>query len=216
MRTSVYVDGFNVYYRLLYNTDCKWLDIKQAVERLLGPSCSVQVIKYFTAPVDGKYDTDQPSRQNVYLKALQAFTPQLTVHLGYFRRDPKFARLLYTAEQNAQILLLNPRPEFALIETTEEKGSDVNLATHVLNDAYQGDYECAAIVSNDGDLAEALRLVKTHCQKKIALISPGRGRISGRLRKYSDFTCRLRLGTARVSQLPDPIPGTSIHKPVSW
>ncbi len=65
----------------------------------------------------------------------------------------------------------NP-PKFTRIFKTEEKGSDVNLAVHLLNDAWLNKYECAVIISNDSDLAEPLRLIKQQNGKKIGLISP--------------------------------------------
>ena len=37
MRTAVYIDGFNLYYRALKNTPYKWLDVKQLVSNLLQP-----------------------------------------------------------------------------------------------------------------------------------------------------------------------------------
>ena len=43
-----------------------------------------------------------------------------------------------------------PWPD-ALIDKTEEKGSDVNLASHLLLDAFRGDFDVAAILSNDSD-----------------------------------------------------------------
>jgi len=45
------------------------------------------------------------------------------------------------------------------IVKTEEKGSDVNLAVHLLNDAWLNLYDCAVVISNDSDLAESCRLV---------------------------------------------------------
>ena len=44
--------------------------------------------------------------------------------------------------------------QFVEVIKTEEKGSDVNLAVHLLNDAWLDRYECAVVVSNDSDLAE--------------------------------------------------------------
>ena len=43
---------------------------------------------------------------------------------------------------------------------TEEKGSDGNLAVHLLNDGWLDAYDCAVVVSNDSDIAEAMRLVR--------------------------------------------------------
>lgn len=72
-------------------------------------------------------------------------------------------------------LLANPlvnKQRTVEILKTEEKDSDVNIAVHLLNDAWLDAYDCAVVVSNDGDLAEALRLVKLHHRKVIGLIFP--------------------------------------------
>ena len=99
---------------------------------------------------------------------------------------------------------------------TEEKGSDVNLAVHLLNDCWLNAYDCAVVVSNDGDLAEAMRLVRGRHPKLIGLVIPGNGRSSVQLRATSDFTRRIRESALRSSQLPDLIPGTNIRKPGRW
>ena len=44
---------------------------------------------------------------------------------------------------------------------TEEKGSDVNLATHLLYDGFKNDYEVAVVVSNDSDLLEPVRVARS-------------------------------------------------------
>ncbi len=106
--------------------------------------------------------------------------------------------------------------KFVNVIKTEEKGSDVNLAVHLLNDAWLDLYDCAVIVSNDSDLAESLALVKAQNKKKIGLITPGKTHPSRELLKFSDFTKRVRKGVLAASQLPDPIPGTTIHKPAVW
>ena len=99
---------------------------------------------------------------------------------------------------------------------TEEKGSDVNLAVHLLNDSWLDAYDCAAVVSNDSDLAEAMRLVRHHHGKPIGLITPGTGRPSRQLLIHADFSRHIRPHALRRSQLPDPIPGTTIRKPPRW
>ncbi|HTR76959.1 MAG TPA: hypothetical protein VMH39_02575 [Gemmatimonadaceae bacterium] len=43
---------------------------------------------------------------------------------------------------------------------TEEKGSDVNLATHPPVDAYEGRADVAVLFTNDSDLAEPVRVVR--------------------------------------------------------
>ena len=60
----------------------------------------------------------------------------------------------------------------AQVIKTEEKGSDVNLAVHLLNDSWLDVYDCAVVVSNDSDIAEAMRLARHHHGKLIGLITP--------------------------------------------
>ena len=112
----------------------------------------------------------------------------------------------------------NPPPTSVAVWKNEEKGSDVNLALSLLNDAWQDAYDCAVVVSNDSDLAEALRLVKTQHHKIIGVVTPGapERKTSRQLRQHSDFVRPVRTWMLRASQLPDPIPGTTIHKPANW
>ena len=57
MRTFVYIDGFNLYYRALKGTAYKWLDLKSMLVRLLPPQRhEILQIKYFTALVSGIAD----------------------------------------------------------------------------------------------------------------------------------------------------------------
>jgi uncharacterized LabA/DUF88 family protein len=206
MRTYVYIDGFNFYYRAVKGTPYKWLDFNTLFQHLLSRKNEVISIKYFTALVSGKFDPDQPIRQKTYIRAIQKYIPQLSVYYGHFLSHEIFAPLA-KPEGNKR---------FVRIIKTEEKGSDVNLAIHVLNDAWLDLYDCAVIVSNDSDLAESLRLVKEQHNKVIGLITPGKGHPSRELLKYADFTKRIRKGVLAISQLPSPIPGTTIYKPKVW
>ena len=70
-RTFVYVDGFNLYYNALKDTQYKWLDLMK-MSRLLLPQHDVRRIRYFTARVTAMaHDVDQPRRQETYLRALR-------------------------------------------------------------------------------------------------------------------------------------------------
>jgi uncharacterized LabA/DUF88 family protein len=108
--------------------------------------------------------------------------------------------------------------KFVPVFRTDEKGSDVNLAVQLVNDAWLDDYDCAVVVSNDSDLQEALKIIKNQ-KKKIGVCIPGdetRVRPSKELIKYADFTKHIRKHLLQNSQLPNPIPGTSILKPLAW
>jgi hypothetical protein len=55
---------------------------------------------------------------------------------------------------------------------TEEKGSDVNLATHLMLDAFQRDCDLAVVVSNDSDLEEPIRVVMQVLGIPVGLLNP--------------------------------------------
>lgn len=206
-RTIVYIDGFNFYYGAIKGSQWKWLDPVQLFQKVLGAQNKIIKIKYFTARVQSTpNDPDVNVRQDTYLRALKAHCPLVELHYGHFLRH--------------QIRMENAKPPPATVEVwkTEEKGSDVNLALHVLNDAWLDSYDCAVIVSNDSDLADSLRLVKEQHKKVIGLVTPGAPtrKTSRQLEKYADFVKPIRTWALKESQLPNQIPGTTIHKPASW
>ena len=85
MRTSVYIDGFNLYYRMLKNRpSVKWLNPMALVSHILSPSHNILNINYYTARLSSRADDPHaPARQAVYLKALSS-VPQIVVHQGSF------------------------------------------------------------------------------------------------------------------------------------
>jgi uncharacterized LabA/DUF88 family protein len=215
MRTIAYIDGFNLYYRAVKGTPYKWLNLKAALQRLLKPSHQIVAIKYYTAPVSGKRDPDQPVRQQTFLRALRTTIPELVVYQGHF----------LTHEVSAPLARPLPgQPPLVRILKTEEKGSDVNLAAHLINDAWLNAYDCAVILSNDSDLAEAMRLVRLHHPtKKIGLIFPRQSGLVARfahpsreLTRHAHFVKHLGPAVLAACQLPNPIPGTTITKPAVW
>jgi len=146
------------YDGCLQHTTYRWLDINKLLQFVL-PKNDITLIKYFTARVKPtSYDPDAPARQNVYLKALKAHIPHLEIIEG------RFLRVTTTVE---------PRPgKFVRGQKSEEKGSDVNIAVHLLNDAWLNLYDVGVLVSNDTDLAQAMALVQRDCGKTVGLVSP--------------------------------------------
>jgi hypothetical protein len=207
-RTIVYVDGFNFYYGAVRGTPWKWLDPTQLFRKVLGPQNALVKIRYFTAKVQpSPRDPLVNLRQEAYLRALKAHCPLVEVQFGHFLRHQ-------VSMENA-----NPPPRSVQVWKNEEKGSDVNLALHLLNDAWMNACDCAVVVSNDSDLAESMRLIKTQQPNKIiGLVTPGapRRRTSRELSVHADFVRPIRTWMLQSSMLPDPIPGTAIRKPASW
>ena len=207
LRTNVYVDGFNFYYGQVKDSPYKWLNPVELFKTVLGEENELIKIKYFTAKVQPTdRDPQINTRQDTYFRALKAYCPEVKTYFGHFLRHKVYA-------ENA-----NPPPNKIEIIKTEEKGSDVNLALHLLNDAWSNQYDCAVIVSNDSDLASALQLVKEEHNKVIGLITPGAPKRSPswQLRKYASFSKVIRPWAMQKSLLPNPIPNTEITKPKSW
>lgn len=105
------------------------------------------------------------------------------------------------------------------VHKTEEKGSDVNLAAHLINDAWKGRFKAAVVVSNDSDLAEAIRIVRQERKLPVGIMNPQRRskkRMAVQLARVASFHVRLSTGDLAAAQLPNPIPGTSLSKPASW
>ena len=162
MITNLYVDGFNLYYRALKDTPFRWLDLRGLGEALF-PEDSIHRVCYFTARLDARPgNPNQPRRQLVYLRAL-ATLPGMHTYYGVFRSGVKRRPL---AEPTPGL------PSRVLIRDSEEKGSDVNLATRLLVDGFNGDYEQAVVVSNDADFAGAMRYVRDDLRLRVALVNP--------------------------------------------
>ena len=208
MKTSIYVDGFNLYFRCLRGTPCKWLNIARMCELLL-PRNTINEIKYFTANVTARQgDPDQPLRQQMYFRALETI-PNLSIIRGTFLTN------------HARMLKVGCPPDkdssYVQVIKTEEKGSDVNLATHLLYDACRGKFECAVVVSKDSDLCEPIRIVREELGLTVGLLNPGKKK-SLALIPHADFIKEIRRGVLLASQFPNELKDAKgkFKKPASW
>lgn len=207
MITNVYVDAFNLYYGALKDTRYKWLDLGTLCAHLL-PKDQIHRIRYFTARVSARPpDLQQPQRQNAYLRALRTI-PYLTIHFGHFLTNP------------ARMPLAHPRPGgpyMVDVIKTEEKGSDVNLATYLLLDSFHKDAQAAVVISNDSDLKEPLAVAQDTFGLTVGIVNPHPpDRRSRALR--ATFFKQLRESALRACQFPETLTDARgvIHKPVTW
>ncbi|MEJ2118450.1 MAG: NYN domain-containing protein, partial [Alphaproteobacteria bacterium] len=172
MRTIVYIDGFNLYYRALRGTPHKWLDISAMSRTVLPSSCAVTRINYYTARVSGRTSPDAPKHQHAYLRAL-ATLPDVVIHYGNFLARQKWAGLVQPPEFRPSFTLpVGAAPEVAYVWKTEEKGSDVNLGAHLVRDAFKGTFDLAAVLTNDTDLLEPIKIVRTELNLPVTLLTP--------------------------------------------
>jgi hypothetical protein len=207
-KTYVYVDGFNLYYGAVKETPYRWLNIRHLCGLLL-PGYSVIRVKYFTARVSArKDDTEKPTRQQIYLRALRTL-PDLEIIYGSFLSHDVMMPLAEPASGG---------PRFAKVTRTEEKGSDVNIATHLVHDAHQHHFEAAVLITNDSDLAEPIRIVRHELRLEVGILNPHRHASSRVLTKHASFIKQIRKGALRASQFPQTLHDGNgeFRKPHSW
>jgi uncharacterized LabA/DUF88 family protein len=217
VRVNVYVDGFNLYHRALRDARApdgstyKWLDLEKLAAQVLGnPSYIINRIRYFTARVRAlPGDLQAPLRQQMYLRAL-ATLPSVTVHFGFFQKSQKKMQLVRPLADGTTMVK---------VHKFEEKGSDVNLATYLLLDAFQNDYDGAAVITNDSDLAEPIRITRDTLAKRIEVLDPcGDGRTSAELARVATFYKPIRQGAISASLFPDTLTDakSTFRKPSTW
>ncbi len=196
MITHVYVDGFNLYYGCLKGRPVRWLDLNKLCSLLL-PNNQLKRIKYYTARVVARpNDPSQPQRQQVYLRALETL-PNIEVHFGHFLSHPVWATMIVPPQANR--LHANKSNVYVRVLKTEEKGSDVNLAAHMVRDAFNNEFEVAVVVSNDSDLLEPIKIVRNELGKSVGILNPHR-KASRALAREADFVKQIRHGVLRESQ----------------
>ena len=214
MVTNVYIDGFNLYYGAVRRTPYKWLDIRTMCQNLL-PDRQINRIRYFTARVVPlPHDQEVRSRQNIYLRALRTI-PNLFIHYGRFSSHPARAPIHPLSYPNP-----SAPPETVQILRTEEKRTDVNLATLLLIDCFDDDFDEAVVISNDSDLTLPLEYVVGKFGKTVGVINPhSRGRISRELDGAATWSYKqINKSVLASSQFPNVMADSHgpFHKPNTW
>jgi hypothetical protein len=170
----------------------------------------VKRVRYFTALVSARAtDPDGPARQRTYLRAL-GMSPKVSVHLGHFLVHPTRMPLAHPAAGG---------PATVEVIKTEEKGSDVNLASYLLVDAARGDCDTVVIISNDSDLKETVRLARHELGVQVGVVNPHpASRRSRVLSADAHFFKQLRASAVAGCQFPSTLSDAqgSFTKPSGW
>ena len=207
MKTFLYIDAFNLYFGAVRGTPYKWLDL-QKLAKILLPRNDVVRIKYYTALVNARpQDPDQPFRQKAYLRALKTL-PNLEIFYGHFLTHV------------IKMPLASPVPGLPpLVEVvkTEEKGSDVNLASHLLLDAYRNRFECAVVMTGDSDLLTPVQIVMEELRKPVGVINPQKNPCRV-LERQATFYKHIRISTLKKAQFPSQLKDEKgfVLKPSQW
>lgn len=243
MRVGVYVDGYNLYYG--GRSSCgrgtagwRWLDVRALAEALVHeradwPYAQIARVIYCTARIDATENPSGYADQDVYLKALAAAGSVDYIEFGHYVARVKSAPLAVRQPNGRPRLVTTDWPVMVQDRTgaavpdarfvvsvahREEKGSDVNVASHLLLDVLRGDVDAAVVVSNDSDLRfpieQARQLVP------IGLVNPTPSQTAGALRASTatgagrHFWRKLSVSDFCSHQLPNPAGGYT--SPTGW
>lgn len=209
---NVYIDGFNLYYGCLKATPCRWLDLGAFSRAVVPRRYTIQDIKYYTAKVKPlPHDPHAKARQDFYLRALRT-VPNLSIYYGFFLTN------------QVRMPLATPTPggpTTVRVIKTEEKGSDVNLACHLVVDAYEKNCDAAFVISNDSDLVEPIRIARGKLGMTVGFAPPvlrGGRRLANELVQAATFMRPIRPGTLAKCQFPVALTDAvgTFHKPAGW
>jgi uncharacterized LabA/DUF88 family protein len=153
-KVIVYVDGFNFYYGLKVDPKWKryyWLDIVKFFEKFMKPDQELIKVKYFSARPDNQ---EKNARQYAFFQANME-NSRFQLILG------KYLKKKITCFNCGNI-----------INTYEEKESDVRIATQIVSDSYEKNCDIAIVVSADSDMIPSVELAKQAGQKVFIYFPP--------------------------------------------
>jgi len=245
-RVGVYVDAFNLYYGAREHCGrgtpgWRWLDLESLATELTSHSkwqnAEVTRIVYCTAIRENDVDESSVLDQRMYLDALNQ-NPKISIEYGHYQprhgkgvlvkqgRRRNYTRIIRESHMLVPDWLpatdfLGPEGKTNLLisySSFEEKGSDVNLGSHLLIDVLSSRVDAAIVVTNDGDLRFPLSYAREIIP--IGLVNPNTKDTSFYLRDNenvgvgSHWWRRLDKGTLMRNQLPPEV--GQARKPASW
>ncbi|MGT2465129.1 NYN domain-containing protein [Mesorhizobium atlanticum] len=220
MRTIVYVDGFNLYYRMLKDRpSLKWVNQLALAQNVLQPGHIITRVNYYIARVSARaHDPQAPARQATYLNALGT-VPEIVIHEGTFMISEPWMPLANPPQSKPNgYNWTMPPPAVVKVVKSEEKGSDVDLGVHLVRDAFLDAFDVAVVITNDSDLVEPIRIAIHEAGKRVGLLVPVKYPNQS-LMNAASFYLRIRPGHLRQSQFPATINlpgGGAITKPATW
>lgn len=234
-KCSVFIDGFNLYKGLPQKMPSyKWLNLIALSEKLM-PETEIIKLFYFTANVKERFPGDDaPRRQQTYLRVLE--NQGIDVVRGKFRRDKDWLRYVTTSREGfsspalgsnfglTQVALdrasLKVKPDAvkAHVYKMQEKGSDVNLASFLLKEAFLERTKNLLVITGDSDLVTPIKMaVEFGAFVRTAI--PNGGQSSDALNRVSSSIVRLEESHLEGCALPKPFLTTSgrqISPPKEW
>ncbi len=206
-KVSAFIDGFNLYHSLddlgKDKNYLKWLDLWKLSKRYSSMAGQdLTNVYYFSAYatwLHGPYH-----RHRIYVKALEE--QGVTFVQGRFKKKNRYCKKCKKTWVGH-----------------EEKETDVNIALHLLDEAYRDSFDHALLFSADSDLVPAVRIVKDRFpQKQIFVITPPCYKNCLELIKAVGgykYSRQIKLIHLEKALLPEAIStkdGTTIQRPVEY
>lgn len=244
MRVGIYIDGYNLYYGA--RKQCaevehwKWLNVRSLVSDIVAaqrswPEAVVQRIVYCTARIDGRQNPEGHAEQDVYLKALLGsgsvdhieygkyvvgIRPRPLAVRGAAPQDPpEIVKSGWPVMVQSQLGV--PQPDALFMVSTlhqEEKGTDVNVASHLLVDVLTRAVDAVVVVSNDSDLKFPVTFARDRVP--VGHVNPHGGRFAGDLAGHATdgvgqhWWRKLGVDDYVAHQLPERVAGYT--RPPRW
>ncbi len=203
------IDGFNLYHSIVESNQreldahqpatfyrFKWLDLRKLAQLFVSPADTLVEVFYFTALAT--WSVRKTEKHKKFIRA----NPGVTTVYGKFKRRDKTCQFCG-----------------APIVSAEEKRTDVNIATRLVELAVTNTYDTALLFSGDTDLIPAIECTKRLFPlKRIGVIFP----MLRRNREFNgivDFDDEVRGRHLRKSRLPDLVTlpdGTTLTCPPEW
>jgi uncharacterized LabA/DUF88 family protein len=243
MRVGVYIDGFNLYYgaRGICGRGVagwRWLDLRALSANLISShsgwatATSLRVV-YCTARISGSSNPGGQRDQEIYLRALQGSGSTDVIEHGQYVSRVATAPMAVKDRKGRPVLTTSAWPVMvqdhlgqaspdarfiASVARREEKGSDVNVATHLLLDVLAGAVDAAVVISNDSDL----RLPVEEARKRVSvgLINPTKSYPAGAMNADATFGVgghwwyQVQAADVLAAQLPATV--GRVRRPAGW
>ena len=199
-RTLFFIDGFNVYHAIKTRRlgKYRWLNYWELATKFLQPKDLLVGVLYFTAIPP--WDIHKSNRHKCLISANQFYGVE--VISGKFRYTTKRCRECHQE-----------------YHTYEEKRTDVNIAIHLLKNAYENNYDKAVLVSGDSDLIPAIEAVKgAFPNKEFSLVIPIK-RQARELKQIIGSSMSMKEQHLKTSQLPKKVTltnGVVLQRPIQW
>lgn len=204
-RVFVFIDGFNLYHAIDKNfpEKYKWCNVHKLADSFINKKNQIlKKVFYFTAYAT--WDKEKIMRHKKYNQALRYLG--ITCIIGKFRNVQKsFLKKQMPVLKCIPKQLQKNLPDILTFKTFEEKETDVNIATKIIELAFLGEYDHAFVISGDSDLTGAIKVVKKHFPKiKFTSVLPPKSK-GKNMQRVCHYATQIGRKNLQTSLLPNSI-----------